>query len=223
MVPRTVAIVATRSATQSEVRKPEDDPAQVVAAELVGAEEMPPFGRRGLDDVLEVELVEAVRRDLFRKDRHHRREDQHHQARDRELVTEEADPRVRPLAPRLDLEARLVGELDVARAAPPAAPAGVNGSGTRADRSVKADAWVEPTVGEVGDEVEDDDEHRSHHEERHHGIRVAGIELRDEVEAHPVEREDRLGDDRAGEKGAEVQRDQGDEGESARSGTRGSS
>ena len=95
--------------------KPVNDPAQVVAAELVGSEEMPPVERRPHDDVLEVELVVAVRRDLVREYGDERHEDQDDQARDRQLVAEEADPRVRPLAPRLELEAGLVGELDIAR------------------------------------------------------------------------------------------------------------
>src|SRR5919106_5950424 len=94
----------------------------------------------------------------------------------------------------------------------PETPIGVSGSGAaRALRSLKADAWVEPTVGEVGEEVEDDDDHRRQHEERHHGIWVAGLEVREEVEAHAVEREDGLGDDRSGEQSPEVERDESDE------------
>ena len=96
---------------------PVDDPAQVVAAELVGAEDVPALepGRQrqpghGIG-VLEVDLVVSVGRDLLREDRDQGEEDEDHEADDCEPVPEEAHPRVRPLAPRLELDPGLVREL----------------------------------------------------------------------------------------------------------------
>ena len=100
---------------------PVDDPAQVVATELVGAEDVPALEPRrqrqpghGIG-VLEVDLVVAVGRDLLREDRDQGEEEQDHEADDREAVPKEAHPRVRPLAPRLELDAGLVCELLVSR------------------------------------------------------------------------------------------------------------
>ena len=116
-----------RREERDEDRDPErradavDDPAQVVAPELVGAEDVPALERRRLReagrriDVLEVDLVEAVRRDLLREDRDEREQDQDDEADDGGLVAEEAHARVRPLAARLELDARLVCELRVVR------------------------------------------------------------------------------------------------------------
>jgi len=88
----------------------EDDAAQIVAAELIGAEEVLPFRCRPYQDVLEVELVERVGREARRKHGEDGRNKEHDQADNRQPVPEEAPPGVRPLAARLDLQARLVAE-----------------------------------------------------------------------------------------------------------------
>src|SRR5437588_10105444 len=74
-------------------------------------------------------------------------------------------------------------------------------------RSVIPDPRVEDAVQDVGDEIEEDHHRRHDHQPGHHGIRIARLERVDEVEAHPVEREERLGDNRAREKCAEVDPD----------------
>ena len=98
---------------------PVDDSAQVVAAELIGAEDVPAFERRWRGetgrriDVVEVDLVEFVGRDLLREDRDEREEDQDDESDDSHLVAEEAHARVRPLTTRFDLDAGLVREVGV--------------------------------------------------------------------------------------------------------------
>ena len=98
---------------------PVDDPAEIVAAELIGAEDVPAVERRrrgetgGRIDVVEVDLVEAVGSDLLREDRDEREEDQDDEADDGHLVAEEAHARVRPLTARFDLDAGLVREVGV--------------------------------------------------------------------------------------------------------------
>src|SRR5436190_8548410 len=72
--------------------------------------------------------------------------------------------------------------------------------------SVIPDSRVEIPVEDVRNQVEDDDDHRRHRQVRHHGVDVELPELRDEVEADAVEREDGLGDDRPTEQGAEGER-----------------
>ena len=127
-----MAVPMARREERDEDRDPErradpvDDPAQVVAPELIRPEVVMAGERRRVRepgdriDVFEVDLVEAVRRQLLREDRDEREQDQDHEADDGGLVPEEAYPRVRPLAARLELDARLVCELCVgARSAPP--------------------------------------------------------------------------------------------------------
>src|SRR5437870_5340205 len=72
-----------------------------------------------------------------------------------------------------------------------------NGTGSRLTGvvgSVIADPWVEEAVEDVGDQVEDDDRDRDDDQVPHDRVHVALAELVDEVVAHPVEGEDRLGD-----------------------------
>src|SRR5258705_3582260 len=76
--------------------------------------------------------------------------------------------------------------------------------------SVIPNPRIEESVENVCNQIEEDDERGGHGQVRHHRIDVQLAELRDEVVAHPVEREDRLGDDRAAEQGAEVERRDGD-------------
>src|SRR5947207_948127 len=87
------------------------------------------------------------------------------------------------------------------------APGGATASvGSRTLRSVIADPRIEDAVEDVCDQVEEDHHRRDDHQPRHHRIRVARRERVDEVEAHAVEREDRLRDDRPGEESAEIDR-----------------
>ena len=96
-------------------RRPQavDDPAERVAAEEVGAEEVVALRRRRERDAEEVRLVEGVRREEVGEDRDDAEEEQDDQAAHRQPVAEEAPQRVAPLAARLQLEAGVVGELEV--------------------------------------------------------------------------------------------------------------
>src|SRR5918992_4337117 len=67
--------------------------------------------------------------------------------------------------------------------------------------SVITHPWVEDAVEDVGDQVEDDDHGRSDHQPRHDRVGVGRPESVDEVEAHPIQREHRLRDDRAAKEG----------------------
>ena len=104
------------------------------------------------------------------------------------------------------------GNAERVRARRPPGRARVSSPGAR---SVIAHTRVEQAVRDVGDQVEDDDHHGGDHQERHHRIRVVAEERVDEVEPHPVEREDGLGDDGAAERCAEVERDERESGISA--------
>ena len=44
-------------------------------------------------------------------------------------------------------------------------------------RSLKTNPRVEPTIREVGEEVEDDDEDGRHHEECHDRVRIARLKF----------------------------------------------
>src|SRR5919106_6824294 len=79
-------------------------------------------------------------------------------------------------------------------------------AGTRLPVSVIAHAGIEDAVEDVRDEVEDDDRRRRDHQPGHHRVGIVRAEGIDEVEAHPVEREHGLRDDRAPEQAAEVER-----------------
>src|SRR5215211_7033896 len=68
--------------------------------------------------------------------------------------------------------------------------------------SVIPDARVEHAVEHVGDEIEEDDRRGGDHEPGHHGVRVVAQQRVDEIQAHAVEREDGLGDDRTAEQPA---------------------
>src|SRR5438874_3500485 len=72
--------------------------------------------------------------------------------------------------------------------------------------SVIADPRIQVAVDHVGDQVEHDDDHRGHDEVRHHRVVIRVLQALDEVIADPVEREDRLRDDRAAEQSTEVER-----------------
>src|SRR5579862_9949972 len=72
--------------------------------------------------------------------------------------------------------------------------------------SVIADPRVEEAVEDVGDQVEDHDRRGDDDQIAHDRVDVELLKLEDEVVAHPVEREDRLGDDRAREQEPELQR-----------------
>ena len=90
---------------------PEHDPAQVVAPELVGAEQVPALERRLLNRRLEVDLVIAVGRELRREDADERDQEQDDQAHDRQPVAQEAHTHVGPLTPRFQVDAGLGREL----------------------------------------------------------------------------------------------------------------
>src|SRR6187399_1872417 len=86
-----------------------------------------------------------------------------------------------------------------------AAPAPANAVRSRSsDCSVIAHAWVEDTVQDVRDQIEDDDRDRGDHQPRHDRVHVLAEEVLDEVVAHPVELEDLLGDDGTADERAEV-------------------
>src|SRR5688572_5455688 len=73
--------------------------------------------------------------------------------------------------------------------------------------SVIAHSRIEHAIEDVRDEIEDDEHRRRDHQPCHDRVRIGAAERADEVEAHAVEREHRLRDDRATDEGAEVQGD----------------
>src|SRR5207302_2106151 len=78
--------------------------------------------------------------------------------------------------------------------------------------SVIANPRVEEAVQDVGQEVEDDHRDRDDHDVGHHRVDVIRLQARDEEVPHSVERENRLGDDRAAEQRAELERGDRDDG-----------
>src|SRR5579862_9183068 len=72
--------------------------------------------------------------------------------------------------------------------------------------SVITDPWVEEAVQDVRDQVEHDDRDRRDQEIVHHRVQIQLLQAQEEEVADPVEREDGLGDDRAAEQCAEVDR-----------------
>src|SRR5919204_6709011 len=100
-----------------------------------------------------------------------------------------------------------VGSPGIAGSTDTSAPGGATRVVSGRPRSVIPDPRVEDAVEDVCDQVEGDHHRGDDHQPRHDRIGVARLQCIDEVEAHSVEREDRLCDDRAGEQGAEVDRD----------------
>src|SRR5712691_5610639 len=93
---------------------------------------------------------------------------------------------------------------------PPPAAAAATGVGPGCVSGI-ANPRVEVAVDDVGEQVGEDDDDRGHEQPRHDGVEVELVELVAEVEAHAVEAEDRLGDDRPAEQAADVERDHGHE------------
>src|SRR4051795_12094853 len=81
-----------------------------------------------------------------------------------------------------------------------------NATGAASVGSVISDARIEIAVDDVGDQVEDDDDRRRHDQICHHRVDVELAELVDEVVTDAVEAEHGLGDDRAAEHRAEIER-----------------
>src|SRR5438094_8208059 len=81
----------------------------------------------------------------------------------------------------------------------------------RGSRSVVADllirdARIEPAVGDVRDEIKEDDEERPHHQDAHQERIVPREHRLYEEASDPRPGEDRLGDDRAGKEAREAER-----------------
>src|SRR6266581_6222762 len=74
--------------------------------------------------------------------------------------------------------------------------------------SAIGDAWVEPAIDDIGQEIEDDDETGEHERHRHDDGGVVGEDGADQQRADAGDAEDLLGDDGAAEHGRHLQGDQ---------------
>src|SRR5690348_16680053 len=70
--------------------------------------------------------------------------------------------------------------------------------------SLIAHPWIEERIGEVDDEVDDDDEGGGDHRDCLHDGVIPGIDGREDQLPHPRNREDRLNDHRAADQCAEL-------------------
>src|SRR6476646_3339345 len=105
--PTNVETTATKTPTSMEVRIP-----QMTRGNWSRPRAEPVRARRTLDDVVEVDLEVAVRRDEAGEDSGAEDDHQAEQPHEREPVAEEAHARVRPLAAHLEVEAGRVGVVD---------------------------------------------------------------------------------------------------------------